>query len=136
MMRSILLLVIIALTAQAINSLYSGSGFYVGGISIVVLIVMPTVFNFFEKEIYSNRIVSWLSSSTSNFVPSQLKMHNFSNGRLRFKVSDAQMVYSYNGSETEFWFACGHWWLGAFKRQISVYSVQNNELSFVEKINA
>lgn len=135
-MRSILLLVIIALTGQAINSMSPDAGFYFGVISIIVLLVMPRIFNLFEKEMYANRIGSWLSSSTPNFVQSQLKMHNFSNGKLRFKVSDAQMVYSYSGNETEYWFACGHWWLGSFKRQISVYSVQNNELSFVEKFNA
>ncbi|MFV1922239.1 MAG: hypothetical protein ACMZ63_06525 [Methylotenera sp.] len=135
-MRSILLLVLIVLTGQAINGMSPDAGFYFGVISIFVLLIMPRIFNIFEKEMYSKCICSWLSTRTSDFSQSQLKMHNFSNGKLRFKVSDAQMVYSYNGNATEYWFACGHWWLGSFKRQISVYSVNNNELSFVEKFNA
>jgi hypothetical protein len=58
-------------------------------------------------------------------------------GKLKWKVSDVQLVFSIrNSEEEEFWFSCGSWLFGTFSNDIKVYKVMGKELSIVDTLKA
>ena len=135
-MRSLIVLGLIVSTGLLINQLFGAYGDIFAIVAIFLLLIMARTFGPFKREKYAKHISHWLASNgveSSNVEP---KSHMFFNGKLFFKASDAQLVFSYKDNSTEYWFACGGWWLGSYQNKLTVYRYTDNQLKLLETQNA
>ncbi|OZG75031.1 hypothetical protein BTA51_01110 [Hahella sp. CCB-MM4] len=95
----------------------------------IVILQGPYVVGFIRRNEIKARCKNWLTEQGYQYKYVDLNAHMLSKGRLRWRASDAQLIFSIkNCEEEEFWFACGNWWLGTYIGGIKVYQVRHGKI--------
>lgn len=112
-----------------------------GGIVLVfgVFIVfygIPTSMSVHGQKRFCDRIKLWMEQNGIASEYASLQTHMLTKGKLGWKASDIQLIFSLRHEGLEYWFACGSWWFGVYNKEISIYQYADNKLNFVQKISA
>ncbi|TLM73429.1 hypothetical protein ACONUD_02730 [Microbulbifer harenosus] len=135
-MRVLLILLATLAMALFINKWAGGYG---GTFMLLVLLIslgIPYPLSAFKSARYKRRINKWLEQAGLQLKNVEPRAHRFRSGKLFWKSTDAQLVFSVKSGNSEYWFACGSWWLGVYSNKISIYQYIDRKLVFFERISA
>ncbi|TQV73899.1 hypothetical protein FLL45_13625 [Aliikangiella marina] len=105
--------------------------------SLLFFVFVPMIATRLRIKMFQQYCDSWLKNNGYNYTQITPEPHLLSKGKLRWLVSDAQLVFSIKNCEKEeFWFACGSWLLGPITKQVKVYKVNEKDVLIIDKFKA
>ena len=131
-MRFILLVSLLIVIGFGAKPFYTPAPAIVMPIGFILLFFGPIFTTMIKLNRYKAACITWLKNKGHNYNNIEPQPHMLFKGKLRWKVSDAQLVFSIKNCENEeYWFACGSWLMGTFVNKIRVFQNVNGKLSHV-----
>jgi len=134
-MRIILIFLVCLSLGKGVEALGYSNGFSFTFFSLAVFVFLPIIVTLLRLRTFQRACNRWLKDNGYIYTQLSPEPHMLSKGRLRWKVSDAQLVFSIrNKEDEEFWFSCGSWLFGAITNKVKIYKAMGDKLFIVDTL--